>query len=337
MAYKSVARAADLLAGNLVWDNHGCMPLRPHDASFLPQLARYRAAGVDFVSLNVGFGEQGIEEHVRMLAHLRHWLTLHSNEYVVVETVEDITRARSEGKLAVSFDMEGANGLADQLSLVQLYYDLGVRWMLIAYNRNNRVGGGCHDDDAGLTAFGRQVLDEMARVGMVTCCTHTGYRTTMDVMAYSTKPVIFSHSNPLAIHNHARNISDEVMRACADSGGVVGMNGIGIFLGDNDNSTGTFVRHIDYAVSLIGPDHVGIGLDYVFDPQELDDFVTSHAATYPAEAGYRQGIKLVSPEQLEPIVDGLIHLGYADRDIAAILGQNFLRVAREVWKPPSYR
>ncbi len=218
--------AADVLAANLVWDNHVCMPLRPHDQTFLPQLDRWKRIGADVVFLNVGFGDASIEEHIRVIANFRHWLQLHSAEYVIIDTVDDIQRARDSGRLAVGFNIEGANAIADQTSLIQLYYELGVRWMLIAYNRNNRVGGGCQDDDTGLTAFGRDVIDEMARVGMMVCCSHTGAKTTMDVMEYSSKPVILSHSTPRALHDHPRNVTDEAMRACARTGGVVGLNGI---------------------------------------------------------------------------------------------------------------
>jgi membrane dipeptidase len=79
----------------------------------------------------------------------------------------------------------------DDLSLVQTFYELGVRWMLIAYNRNNKAGGGCQDEDTGLTAVGRQIIDEMERVGMVLCCSHVGYRTARAALEYSKKPVIF--------------------------------------------------------------------------------------------------------------------------------------------------
>ena len=317
----------------LVWDNHGCMPLRPFDTDFLPQLGRYRQAGFDIVIINVGFGEHGIEDHVRMIASFRHWLKQHPESFALIATVEDIERARSEGKLAVAFNMEGANGVADQPSLISLYYDLGVRWMLMAYNRASSIGSGCHDMvDSGLTAFGRKVLDEMARVGMVACCSHTGHRTSMDVMHYSTKPVIFSHSNPRALHEHPRNIRDEAMRACAATGGVVGINGIGIFLGHNDNSTETFVRHIDYAVQLIGASHVGLGLDYVFDAAELDEYLVKMASTFPGGFSYEAGMKMIEPERLSDIVTALEKLGYPPSAIAGILGGNFVRVAREVWR-----
>ncbi|MDT9600733.1 dipeptidase [Sphingosinicella rhizophila] len=327
--------AASLISSNLVWDNHGCMPLRPFDEDFLPQLERYRAAGVNVILLNVGFGEQGIEEHVRVLAHFRHWLSSRTDRYLIIETVEDIERARASGRLAVGFNLEGANGIADQLSMIQFYYDLGVRWMLMAYNRNNRVGGGCQDEDGGLTEFGRKVIDEMGRVGMVACCTHTGYRTAMDVLTYSRKPVIFSHSNPRALHDHPRNITDEMIRACAATDGVVGLNGIGIFLGDNDNSTDTYVRHIDHVVNLVGARHVGIGLDYVFDIEELDDYIRKMKGTFPDGLGYDvgAGLRMVEPERIGEIADRLLAMNYSDEDLTGILGGNFLRVAKAVWRP----
>jgi membrane dipeptidase len=332
MTDSTAARA--LIEKSLVWDNHGCMPVRPHDESFLPQLERYRAAGVNVVALNIGYGEQGVEEHVRVIAHFRRWLVAREADYVLVGTTDDIERARREGKLAVMFDIEGMNAIADQVSLVQFYYDLGVRWMLVAYNRNNRAGGGCQDADPGLTAFGREVLDEMARVGMVACCSHTGHRTTMDVMAYSKRPVIFSHSNARAVHEHPRNVRDEALKACAATGGVVGLNGLGLFLTAEGDLADAFVRHVDYIVQLIGADHVGLGLDYVFDQKELDDAVSDPEA-FPPELGYQAGIQMLPPESIEEVVERLLGLGYADEDIRAILGGNLLRVARQVWRRPA--
>jgi membrane dipeptidase len=325
--------AATLLRSSIVWDNHGCMPVaRPHDTSFLPQLERYRAAGVSAVMLNVGFGDMGIEEHVRTLASLRGWIKARPGEYLLLRTADDVERANATGRLAVGFDIEGANAVADQPSLVSLYYDLGVRWMLLAYNTNNRVGGGCQDEDKGLTPFGREVIAEMERVGMQVCCSHTGHRTVRDVFEVATRPVIFSHSNPSAVYPHPRNIPDDLIRACAATGGVVGINGIGSFLGKNDNSSETFARHVDHVAQLVGPQHVALGLDYVFDSQELDDYLSKMAHTFPAALGYEKGLRMVAPEQLEAIVLALQRLGYRDADLRAVLGGNLMRLARTVWK-----
>lgn len=328
----AAVNAKELIVASLAWDNHGCMPLRPNDAKFLPQLARYKKAGFDVVSLNAGFDAEPWMNTVAVLAHFRNWIKAHADAYMLVSSVQDIGRARRDGKLGICFDIEGGSALDGRLSMVGFYYDLGVRWMLMAYNRNNLLGGGCQDDDAGLTKFGRQVIEEMNRVGMVPCCSHTGYRTTMDVMNRSGKPVIFSHSNPLALWNHKRNIRDEAIRACAKTGGVVGINGIGIFLGPNDTRSETVARHIDYVVQLVGPDHAGLGLDYVFDQEELLEYQRKNPHLFPQSEGYTLGPGLVWPEQLADIIECLIRKGYATRDIRKILGGNFMRVARESWK-----
>lgn len=326
--------AASLLRESIVWDNHGCMPVaRPHDTTFLHQLQRYQASGVSAVMLNVGFGDMGIEDHVRTLASLRHWLQARPKEYLLLNTADDIELAHATGRLAVGFDIEGANAVADQPSLVSLYYDLGVRWMLLAYNNNNRVGGGCQDEDTGLTVYGRQVIAEMERVGMQVCCSHTGHRTVRDVFDIATKPVIFSHSNPSAVHSHPRNIPDDLIQACAATGGVVGINGIGTFLGGNDNNSETFARHVDHVAQLVGPEHVALGLDYVFDTQELDDYLSKMGHAFPAELGYKKGVLMVAPEQLESIVVTLQGWGYSDANLRAVLGGNLMRLARTVWRP----
>ena len=321
-----------MIKRSLVWDNHGCMPLRTDDVEFLPQLDRYKNSGVDVVSLNVGFDAAPWENTVLVIAHFRNWLRQHADQYLLVENVSDIEVARHTGRLGICFDIEGGCALNETLGMVELYYELGVRWMLMAYNLNNPLGGGCHDEDQGLTDFGRKVLDEMARAGMVACCSHTGFTTTMDVMEYSSNPVIFSHSNPLGVRKHKRNISDEAIRACAETGGVVGINGIGYFLGNNDATTETFVRHIDYVVQLVGPQHVGISLDYAFDQEELNQYLKENPHLFPPDLGYGEGINMVKPEQIPEIADALLRLGYSEGNLRQILGENHLRIAEQVWK-----
>jgi membrane dipeptidase len=328
-----LSRAQHLIETSLVWDNHACMPLRHADESFLPQIERFRDAGVNVVSLNVGFGPQNLEAHLRVLASFRRWFAMRQDLYILAESVADIDRAKREGRIAIVFDIEGMGPLDEgDHGLVQVFYELGVRWMLIAYNRNTAVGGGCSDDDPGLSAHGRAVLAEMKRVGMVVCCSHTGHRTVLDVMASADNPVIFSHSNASAVHANYRNIPDELIRACAATGGVVGINGIGVFLGENDNRPETLVRHIDHVVQLVGPAHVGLGLDYVFDQVELAEFLVTMPETFPEGTDPGEPIRMVAPEALAPIVEGLVARGYADADIRNILGGNWRRVAERVWR-----
>lgn len=324
--------AKDVLRRSVIWDNHACMPLRPDDHRFLPQLERHRAIGATVVILNVSCDCDAVLQPFRMLESFREWLAARPDKYVIGATVADVEHAKREGRLCVFFDVEGGIPVQDDPAAVERLYRLGVRWMLLAYNRNNRLGGGCQDEDIGLTAQGRRVLDEMKRVGMVLCCTHTGARTVHEAMEYMQQPVIFSHSNPLAMHAHPRNITDAQIRACAATGGVININGIGIFLGHNDNSTDTYVRHVRHVADLVGTQHVGIGLDYVFDSQELDEYVTSSPHIFPPELGYGAGIRMVEPDRIPAIAEALLASGWSDDDLAGFLGANNLRVARQVWK-----
>jgi membrane dipeptidase len=319
--------------GQVVWDNHACAPLRPGDTEFLPTLERYRAAGFTAVTLNVGFAEDPAEQQLAMLATFREWLGARPDQYALIATVDDVRRAAADGRLGVAFDIEGMALLEGQLPLMATLYAQGVRWMSITYNKNNAVGGGCQDEDGGLTAFGREVIAEAKRVGMAVCCSHTGHRTARDVMEMSENPVIFSHSNASAIHKHSRNIGDDLIVACARTGGVVGVNGIGHFLGANDNRVETLVRHLDHMVQLVGPAHVAIALDYVFDSSELDEYVMAHPELFPASEGYATGVRMVAPEALPEICDALVRLGYTDGDLEQILGGSLLRVAEQVWRP----
>jgi membrane dipeptidase len=325
------SRTKLLLRSTVVWDNHGCLPLRA-DACFLPQLERYLEGGVNVVSINVGYANISWVEHLRVLSFMRQWLALRPDTHRLVYTVDDIRRCQSEGKLGVVFDIEGMCPVQNDLSLVQTFYELGVRWMLIAYNRNNAAGGGCLDVDSGLTPLGRAIIDEMERVGMVLCLSHTGARTAAEALEYARNPVIFSHSNPSGYTPHTRNISDDLMRGCARKGGVVGLSGLGPFLGTNGNLVERLLRQLRYAVDLVGAEHVGLGLDYVFDRAELDEHVRVNPALFPSGFDAAGGIGMVEPEAIGAIADGLARDNLTDEQIRGVLGGNWLRIASRVWR-----
>jgi membrane dipeptidase len=327
-------RALRLTRDSLVWDNHSCMPLRPGDTAFLDQLGRHASVGTDVVILNVGFDATPWPDAFKMLATFRSWLKARPDRFVLVETAADIDRARKAGKLGIAFNLEGGAAVDDLPDLLEAYHALGVRWMLIAYNRNNRLGGGGQDTDTGLTDFGRRVIRRMEELGILLCCSHTGYRTAREAMEFAQKPVIFSHSNALALRDHPRNIPDDLMIACARTGGVVNINGIGEFLGRNDNSTEAIVRHIRYITDRVGPDHVGLGLDYVFDAQELNDYIRNNPQIFPAEAGYTGEVRMVEPERIPVIVDHLLAAGWSDGQVRGLLGANNYRLAAALWRAP---
>jgi membrane dipeptidase len=269
------------------------------------------------------------ENVIQVLARFRCYIASHPDQYLLARSVSDILAAKESGKLAIAFDLEGSEPLLGNINMVSFYYDLGVRQMLLAYNKDNRASGGCMEGNIGLTSFGRDVIREMNRVGMVVDVSHMGDRATMDAFETSTKPVIFSHSNPKSLKDHARNITDEQIKACAKTGGVIGINGIGDFL--TGTSSEIYVQNIEYVMNLVGPEHVGLGLDYVIDKQELIDYINNHPDVFPP-GKFSDYLAMVEPEQI-PEFTGLLHQkGYSEQIISGILGGNFLRVAEQVWK-----
>ncbi len=316
----------------LIWDAHaGIFPSPQVDLDIIDE---WRQQGTSYLSINVGFDVMAWQDTLATLAAYRRWILAHSERFVLVDRVEDIDRANAAGKMAVAFDIEGMNALHDDINMIGLYHALGVRQMLFAYNLNNSAGGGCHDRDTGLSEFGRAVLGEMNRVGMIVDCSHAGYQTTMDLMQESTAPVVFSHSNPRAVWDHERNIRDDQIKACAATGGVVGLNGMGIFLGDNDIEVDTLLRHLHYLSDLVGTEHIGFGFDY--SPElalDIGDILRSRPDFWPAGQQYdTRGIKHAGPDSLPALIDKMSSTGFADDAIRGFLGENFRRVAASAWR-----
>ncbi|MBV8995398.1 MAG: membrane dipeptidase [Pseudonocardiales bacterium] len=305
--------------------------------NFEPWIAEYKGAGVSWVSMTAGWdGTHSAGEIIRSLAANRRYLLTRPDEYLFVETVADITRAKAQGKLAVNFNFQGSNPLQGDINLVEPLFKLGVGHMLLSYNDKNLAGGGCHDqDNPGLSHFGKRLVAEMNRVGMVVDATHTAHRTTMDIFEHATKPVIFSHSNAYAVHQHERNITDDQIKACAASRGAIGINGVGVFVGDNqDCSAKALFRHVDYIAELVGHQHIGLGLDFVA-PMDLSvgrQFIAQLTATY-GEDQYPavDELKGASPRIIAELTQEMISHGYHDAHIAAILGGNWIRVFEENW------
>lgn len=299
----------------------------------MEQLERHRAAGATFISLNLGDADVPFVTQIRMAGHFTRWIADHADRYVLAERAGDVRAAKAQGRVAIAFDVEGARAIGNDIRLIELLHAVGVRWMALVFNRRNLVGGGVHDtEDGGLTPFGHRVLAELEHVGITVCCSHTGYRTANDVLDAATKPVIFSHSNALAVHPHPRNVPDDLIRRCAASGGVVGVNGLSIFLGSRTAMLDAFVAHAEHVAGLVGPAHVGVGLDYVFDQEDMDRQLAAARGTWPSGYGYEPGIRYLPPEALPEVTDVLLRRGWSDADVLGLLGGNFLRVADATWR-----
>ncbi len=329
------AESASLYQDALVWDAHaGVFPSPQVDLGLLQE---WSDRGVDYVSVNVGFDVMDWQDTLATLAAYRRWVLAHADRFALVGSLAELDLAREQNRFALSFDIEGMNALNRDINMVGVYHALGVRQMLFAYNLNNAAAGGCHDRDTGLTDFGRQVVREMNRVGIIVDCSHAAYTTTMEIMRESSKPVVFSHSNPAAVWNHQRNIRDDQIEACAATGGVIGVNGMGIFLGDNDVSNAALMRHINYLADLVGCEHIGFGFDYSPGVDiDIGEILRSRPDYWPADQQYdTPGIQHAGPTQLAELVDDLSAAGFADTDIRGMLGANFRRVAARAWQGSS--
>lgn len=314
----------------IIWDAHGCFALRP--TAELAELKRYKDIGVDYLSINVGmdFNSQGLIMEV--IAGFRHYIQTHE-DYMLAENLSSIEQARSKKKMCVAFDLEGSVMLADNPNMVELFYALGVRQMHLAYNNDNSVAGGCAGENIGISKLGREVIKEINRVGMVLDLSHMGERSTLEAMDLTSKPPVFSHSNVKALKDHPRNITDEQIKKCAQRKGVIGVNGIGVFLDSPAQiSSAKIAEHIDYIVQLVGPEHVGIGLDYVVDKEEIKEYIESHPEVFgKMESSKGDLLMYGSPEQFPEIREELTLKGYKAGDIDLIFGENFYRIAKENW------
>ena len=293
-------------------------------------LPRFHQAGFDFVSLTVSMPKNALAatmRHIAMVkAHIRSRPGL-----VFAATPDEIVAAKRQGRLALGFHFQGTEPFEGDIELVQAYFDLGVRHALLAYNLKNAVGDGCIErTDAGLSKFGVRLVKEMNRVGMLVDGSHTGYRTTMDAMEVCEGPFIFSHSNSDAVVPHYRNIKDDQIQACAQSGGLIGINGVNEFLGDLHAASETMFRHLEHIVNLAGIDHAGIGLDYVRDVQAIWDWIQRDRDLWPPMGEAEQPYPAhAQPEQVAELAGLMLDHGYTKADIAKVLGGNFLRVMRE--------
>ncbi len=323
--------ARDLCWSSLVWDAHaGVFPDPKTDLSILQS---WRESGANYLSINVGFDVLSPAQTLSTLAAYRRYVLQNAEDFVLAAKVDDIHWAQRAGKLAVSFDIEGTNALDGELDRIDVFHALGVRQMLFAYNLNNAAAGGCHDQDCGLTAFGKAVVDRMNEVGMIVDASHVGRRTSLDIIERSRTPVVFSHSNPSAVWPHARNIDDEQIKACAGSDGVVGINGMGIFLGRNDTSAETLVAHISHLADLVGSRHIGFGFD--FSPQsdiDVGAILAKRPDYWPKGNLYdTPNIAHAGPDLLPNVIDILLDRGFSAEELSAMLGGNFLRVALKSW------
>lgn len=310
-----------------LWEQHCCLPLLP--SADIAELARYPLGS--YVSVNVGYSPHSKADATALCEEFRS-KSLADGRFAMV----DADTTENDSKITLAFDLEDSGPIEGDLSNVHYFHGLGVRSMLPTYNFANAAGCGCLDaDDTGLTAYGRDLVTEMNRVGMLVDGSHCSVRTGLDLASTTTSPMIYSHSNFAALWQHPRNITDEQALECARTGGVVGINGVGIFLGvngpaDADARVRAMADHIEYGVELLGIDHVGIGSDYSFDHEDFNAELAQNPQAFSDEYTRYGALQWVPPEGVATLPSILRHRGFSDDAIAAVYGGNFRRLGVEL-------
>jgi membrane dipeptidase len=357
-------RARRLHDSALVFDTHVDIPnlLRP-DWQFSEEhredhvdLPRIRKGGLDALFMSIYMagtvtGPRAVNDAVEMIAAVRKLAADRPDAIVLCTTADQVRRAHRDGKVAVLLGMEGGHMINNSLAILRTYADLGVRYLTLTHNVNTDWADSAADEarHGGLTGFGRQVVRELNRLGVMVDISHVSDETFWDALEASRAPMIASHSSARGIARHHRNMTDEMIKALASKGGVIQINYAVQFLDDAraQHSLKTAARqrelakefpgpehaehrraeivaefgpapevaweaigeHIDHVVKLVGADHVGLGSDF-------------DGATMPS------GMEDVT--RLPKITEALLRRNYSEGDVRKILGENTLRLLDEV-------
>jgi len=319
----------DIVHLALPWLDCGAPALR---AETLERLAK---SGHAFVSLTLARDGTSMQEAMRAIGRARAMLRRSGGRCRLATSVAQIREARAEGALAVGFHFQGTEAVGRNLDLVDAYSALGVRQMLLCDRRANAAGAGCDEpSDGGLTRFGRALVQRMNRAGVVVDVGHAGHRTARDAVEVSSKPVAFTHADPSEPFPHGRTIPAELARACAATGGVVGINGCGMSMAGNDPSAEALFRLVDTHVQTVGARHVGLRLDWLHDLPAWLAVVQQrgNALRCPDDGEYRRmDARFAPPEGVPRLAGRMRAAGYTEADVRAILGGNWMRLLAEVW------
>lgn len=304
----------------------GC-EINEWDAEVLSELT---AGGVTGVHATCAVWE-GTRDTLRNLAAWNRRFRDPAGHVRLATTAEDVSAAARDGEIAVILGFQNTSPIEDDLELVEQFHTLGVRVMQLTYNIQNLVGGSCYEPaDSGLTRFGKLVVEEMNRVGMLVDLSHVGERTALEAIHASTSPVAITHANPRSFHDSPRNKTDLLIKELVAAGGVIGCTIYPPFIGGAERTLDEFCAMIEQLCADIGPDHVAIGSDLTrnWDDRYLtwlrDGSWRSPADPPPTWPDWPTWFS--SAADFPNLEDGLRSRGISESDIAGILGGNWLRL-----------
>jgi membrane dipeptidase len=330
-----VATARRVLATTPLIDGHNDLPwairnseLAPHDVEaaghdlrgstpFHTDIARLEAGmvGGQFWSVYIPFEatEEGAAKvQLEQIDIARQIIAKYPDALQLALTASDVERAFGQGRVASMLGMEGGHAIENSLGSLRAFHGMGVRYMTLTHNGTLDWADACCDEarHGGLTSFGREVVREMNRLGMLVDISHTSPETMNDVLDIAEAPVIWSHASARALRDHPRNVPDDVLRRLPENGGVVMVTFVPSFLTDREQATiGDVADHIEHVRNVAGVDHVGIGSD--FDGIDATPVGLEDVSTFPA------------------LFAELSRRGWTEDDLRKLAGENVLRAWRE--------
>ena len=279
---------------------------------------------------------EGFQATVDNIVMVNRLMAENTDLVMPVRTTADIAAAKEANKTGIILGFQNAHAFEDKLGYVEIFKKLGVGIVQMCYNTQNLVGTGCYERDGGLSGFGREVVAEMNRVGIMCDLSHVGAKTSEEVILESKKPVCYSHCLPSGLKEHPRNKSDAELKFIADHGGFVGVTMFAPFLKKGIDSTiDDYAEAIEYVMNIVGEDAIGIGTDFTQGhDKDFFEWLTH-------DKGYARRLtnfgKIVNPLGIRTVgefpnlTETLLKRGMPERVVRKVMGENWVRVLRDVW------
>jgi membrane dipeptidase len=265
----------------------------------------------------------------------------HQDMVIKAERIADLYRAKKEGKIAFVGALESCSMIENELDRLDVLYGFGIRTMGVVYSEANQLGSGLREPkDGGLTVFGKQAVQRMNKLGITIDVSHAGDNTSLDTIEASDKPVTINHAGARSLWNTKRLKPDSVLKACAEKGGVIGIEAAPhstITHNNPEHNIESFMEHFEYTANLVGIDHVAFGPDTLFgDHVGIHDLLSGQLSIKSAQMPNLQKVEYVrgleNPAECFPnIVRWLVKKGYSREDIRKVVGGNILRVLEATW------
>lgn len=279
---------------------------------------------------------EGFQQTINNIADVNNLLRNNNDLVRPVNSVDDIRAAKKEGRTGIILGFQNAHAFEDQIKYVEIFKKLGVGIVQLCYNTQNLIGTGCYEKDGGLSDFGREIIAEMNRVGILCDLSHVGAVTSEEIILESSMPVAYSHCLPYGLKAHPRNKTDEELRFIAERDGFVGVTMFTPFLAKGTNATvDDYAEAIEYIMNIVGEDSVGIGTDFTQgQDQEFFEWITH-------DKGYARKLtefgEIINPKGIRTIgefpnlTDTLLKRGHPSSRVEKIMGENWLQLLDRVW------